>query len=79
MTVSCRWDCSNLVAGDSPSVMRLEQSGEYPCFSGLFDGLGHGLYQEAMREARQIKFRRATSDGHPVHLTTNIIIRFQLA
>ena len=42
-------------------------------------GLGHGLDQEAMHEAQQIKFRPATRDGHPVNLTTDIIITFQLA
>lgn len=42
-------------------------------------GLGHGLDQEATREAEHIKFRPATRDGHPVDLTTNIVITFQLA
>lgn len=42
-------------------------------------GLGHGLDQEATREAEHIKFRPATKDGHPVNLTTNITITFQLA
>lgn len=42
-------------------------------------GLGHGLDQEAMHEAQQIKFRPATRDGRPVDLTTDIIITFQLA
>ncbi|HEV2136845.1 MAG TPA: energy transducer TonB [Terracidiphilus sp.] len=42
-------------------------------------GLGHGLDQEAMHEAQQIKFRPATRDGHAVNLTTEIIITFQLA
>lgn len=42
-------------------------------------GLGHGLDEEAMHEAQQIKFRPATRDGHPVNLTTDIIITFQLA
>ncbi|HEV2135189.1 MAG TPA: TonB family protein [Terracidiphilus sp.] len=46
---------------------------------GVVRGLGHGLDQEAMHEAQQIKFRPATRDGHPVNLTTDIIITFQLA
>lgn len=46
---------------------------------GIVRGLGHGLDQEAMREAQQIKFRPATRDGRPVDLTTDIIITFQLA
>lgn len=42
-------------------------------------GLGHGLDEEARRVAEQIRFRPATRDGHPVDLTTNITITFQLA
>lgn len=42
-------------------------------------GLGYGLDQEAMREAKQIKFRPATREGHPINLTTDIVITFQLA
>jgi TonB family protein len=47
--------------------------------NGVVRGLGHGLDQEATREAEQIRFRPATRDGHPINLTTNIIITFQLA
>ncbi len=46
---------------------------------GVVRGLGHGLDEEALREAEQIRFRPATRDGRPVNLTTNIIITFQLA
>jgi TonB family protein len=46
---------------------------------GVIRGLGHGLDQEAMREAQQIKFRPATRDGRAINLTTDIIITFQLA
>ena len=42
-------------------------------------GLGHGLDQEATREAQQIKFKPATRNGHAVDLTTDIVITFQLA
>lgn len=42
-------------------------------------GLGHGLDQEAAHEARAIRFRPATRNGHPIDLTTDIIITFQLA
>ncbi len=42
-------------------------------------GLGHGLDQEARRVAQEIRFKPATRDGHPVDLTTNITISFQLA
>lgn len=46
---------------------------------GIVRGLGHGLDQEAMHEAEQIKFRPATRDGRAINLTTDIIITFQLA
>lgn len=46
---------------------------------GVVHGLGHGLDQEARRVAEEIHFRPATRDGHPVDLTTNITITFQLA
>lgn len=46
---------------------------------GIVHGLGHGLDQEARRVAEQIRFRPATRNGHPVDLTTNITITFQLA
>lgn len=46
---------------------------------GVVHGLGHGLDEEARRVAEQIRFRPATRDGHPINLTTNITITFQLA
>lgn len=46
---------------------------------GVLQGLGHGLDQEAMRVAQQIRFRPATNDGQPVDVTTKITITFQLA
>ncbi len=46
---------------------------------GVVHGLGHGLDEEARREAEQIRFKPATRDGRPVDLTTNITITFQLA
>ncbi len=45
----------------------------------VLHSLGHGLDQEARREAEQIRFRPATRDGRAVDLTTNITIKFQLA
>lgn len=47
--------------------------------NGVVHGLGHGLDAEARRVAEQIRFRPATRDGHPIDLTTNIVITFQLA
>jgi len=46
---------------------------------GVVHGLGHGLDEEARRVAEQIRFRPATSNGHPVDVTTRITITFQLA
>jgi TonB family protein len=46
---------------------------------GVQRGLGHGLDQEAIRVAQQIRFRPATSNGRPIDLTTHITISFQLA
>ena len=46
---------------------------------GVVRGLGHGLDEEARRVAQQMRFRPATRNGHPVDLTTNITITFQLA
>lgn len=46
---------------------------------GVVRGLGHGLDEEARRVAEQIRFRPATRGGHPIDLTTNITITFQLA
>jgi TonB family protein len=47
--------------------------------NGVLQGLGHGLDEEARRVAEEIRFRPATSNGHPVDVTTKIRITFQLA
>lgn len=46
---------------------------------GVVHGLGHGLDEEAQREAQEIRFHPATRNGQPVDLTTNVIIKFQMA
>jgi TonB family protein len=46
---------------------------------GVVRGLGHGLDEEAMRVAEQIRFRPATASGRPIDVTTHITITFQLA
>lgn len=46
---------------------------------GVLRGLGHGLDEEAVREAQQIRFRPATVHGRAVDVTTRITITFQLA
>jgi TonB family protein len=46
---------------------------------GVLRGLGHGLDQEAVRVAEQIRFRPATVNGRPVDVNTHVTIAFQLA
>lgn len=46
---------------------------------GVMRGLGHGLDEEALRVAQQIRFRPATKNGQAVDATTTITITFQLA
>ncbi len=46
---------------------------------GVLHGLGHGLDQEAIRVAQQIRFRPATRNGRPVDVATRVTISFQLA
>ena len=42
-------------------------------------GLGHGLDENALRAAQQIKFKAAQRDGQPVDSTATVHIVFQLA
>jgi TonB family protein len=42
-------------------------------------GLGHGLDENAIRAAEQIRFKPALQDGHPVDSTATLHIIFQLA
>jgi TonB family protein len=42
-------------------------------------GLGHGLDDEAMRAAGQIRFKPASRDGQPADSTVVLHIIFQLA
>jgi len=42
-------------------------------------GLGYGLDEAAVSAARQIRFRPAMQDGHPVDLTATVHILFELA
>ena len=42
-------------------------------------GLGHGLDENALRAAQQIKFKPAMRDGQPVDSTATVHIVFQLA
>jgi len=42
-------------------------------------GLGHGLDENAIRAAQQIRFKPALKEGHPVDSTVTVHIIFQLA
>ena len=46
---------------------------------GVVNGLGHGLDEAAVQAVQGIRFTPAMRDGHPVDLTTNLRIRFQLS
>ncbi|MGB0063895.1 MAG: energy transducer TonB [Terracidiphilus sp.] len=46
---------------------------------GVVRGLGHGLDEEAVRVAQQIRFHPATVNGRPVNVNTRVTIAFQLA
>jgi len=45
----------------------------------IMRGLGHGLDENAIRAAEQIRFKPALQDGHPVDSTATLHIIFQLA
>jgi TonB family protein len=45
----------------------------------VIQGLGHGLDNNAIRAAQQIRFKPAQRDGQPVDSTATVHIVFQLA
>ena len=46
---------------------------------GVSKGLGHGLDENALRAAEQIRFKPAAREGTPVDSTATVHIVFQLA
>ncbi len=66
------------VEGDVVLSVTFSASGQV-LVHGVLRGLGHGLDQEAVRVAQQIRFRPATVNGRPVDVTTRVTIAFQLA
>ena len=66
------------IEGDVVLSVTFSASGQVLVHSVL-RGLGHGLDQEAVRVAQQIRFRPATINGRPVDVTTHVTIAFQLA
>ena len=47
--------------------------------NGVLKGLGHGLDDESIRAAQQIRFTPATQQGRPVDFPATLHIVFQLA
>jgi TonB family protein len=45
----------------------------------VVSGLGHGLDENAVRAAQQIKFKPAKRDGQPVDFPARVRIEFRLA
>jgi protein TonB len=66
------------IEGDVVLSVTFSASGQV-LVHGVLRSLGHGLDQEAVRVAQQIRFRPATVNGRPVDTTTNVTIAFQLA
>jgi TonB family protein len=66
------------IEGDVVLSVTFSASGQV-LVHGVLRGLGHGLDQEAVRVAQQIRFRPATVNGRPVDITTRVTIAFQLA
>jgi TonB family protein len=66
------------IQGDVTLRVRFLASGQVQVL-GVVNGLGHGLDQEAVRAAQQIRFKPATRDGHPVDQVSLVRITFQMA
>ena len=47
--------------------------------NSVVSGLGHGLDQAAVQAAKQIHFKPATRDGHPVDFPAHVRISFRVA
>jgi TonB family protein len=47
--------------------------------NSVVSGLGHGLDQAAVQAAKQIHFKPATRDGHPVDFPARVRISFRVA
>jgi|HubBroStandDraft_1064217.scaffolds.fasta_scaffold146123_1 TonB family protein len=66
------------IEGDVVLSVTFSASGQVQVH-GVLRGLGHGLDEEAVRVAEQIRFHPATVNGRPVDVTTHVTIAFQLA
>ncbi|MGA7884934.1 MAG: energy transducer TonB [Acidobacteriaceae bacterium] len=66
------------IQGDVTLRVRFTAAGQIEVL-GVVNGLGHGLDQEAVKAAEQIRFKPATRDGHPVDQVSLVRITFQMA
>ncbi len=66
------------IQGDVTLRVRFLASGQVEVL-GVVNGLGHGLDQEAVRAAEQIRFKPATRGGRPVDEVSVVRITFQMA
>lgn len=66
------------IQGDVTLQVRFTANGRVEVLR-VVSGLGYGLDQLAQRAAREIQFKPATRDGHPVDEVTVIHVTFQLA
>jgi TonB family protein len=66
------------IQGDVTLRVRFMASGQVQVL-GVVNGLGHGLDQQAVRAAEQIRFRPATRGGRPVDQVSEVRITFQMA
>jgi TonB family protein len=67
----------NHIQGDVTLRVRFTASGQVQVLD-VVHGLGYGLDQQAEIAARQIRFKPATQDGHPVDAVRIIRITFQM-
>ena len=66
------------IQGDVTLRVRFTAAGQVEVL-GVVNGLGHGLDQEAVRAAEQIRFKPATRAGRPVDQVSLVRITFQMA
>jgi len=66
------------IQGDVTLRVRFMASGQVEVL-GVVNGLGHGLDEQAVRAAEQIRFKPATRDGRPVDEISVVRITFQMA
>lgn len=66
------------IQGDVTLRVRFTAAGQVEVL-GVVNGLGHGLDEQAVKAAQQIRFKPATRDGHAVDQVSLVRITFQMA